>query len=66
MGLLSVAAKRVPAAASMAAACEQTATMGAFAEGLTVLLIILAAFSPSTTGMARSVVRRSRVSIDRR
>lgn len=57
MGLLRMPAKSVPAASSTAAGCEHTATSGAFADGLTVLLIIRAAFSPSTTGMARSAGR---------
>lgn len=51
-------AKRVPAASSTAAGCEQTATIGELAEGFTVLLIMRAAFSPSTTAIARSAGSR--------
>lgn len=54
IGLHRIPAKRVPVASSIAAFCEQTATMGDSDDGLTVLLIMRAAFSPSTTGMARS------------
>ena len=54
IGLHRMPAKRVPAASSTAAGCEQTATIGELAEGFTVLLIIRAAFSPSTTAIARS------------
>ena len=52
MGLLSSPLKRVPTSESRALAWEQSATIGQFCEGFDVDLIIRAAVSPSTTGMA--------------